>query len=188
MTQISVEPTDATLMQDVQAGSRVALGELYERFGPRAYRTAMSVCRDHDCAQDAVQDAFVSIWVSRATYRAGRGTVVHWTLSIVRHRAIYLARRRSVGAGPSDPTAMLEEQPGADDVPRDFAIRTETEHLRGLLSRLPRAQQQVINLAFFNGLTHTEIASHLELPPGTVKGRMRLGLNKLRAGLEPLRT
>ena len=90
-------------MQDVQAGSRVALGELYDRLRPRAYRTAMSVCHDHDCAQDAVQDAFVSIWVSRETYRAARGTVVHWALSIVRHRAIYLARRRSVDQGkPGD--------------------------------------------------------------------------------------
>lgn len=188
MTQIYAEPSDAALMLDVQAGSRVALGGLYDRLEPRAYRTAMSVCHDHDCAQDAVQDAFVSIWVSRATYSAGRGTVMHWALSIVRHRAIHLARRRSVSAGPSEATTRLDEQPATDDVPRDFAIRAETEQLAVLLQGLPRAQQQVIRLAFFNGLTHTQIASRLELPPGTVKGRMRLGLNKLRAGLDPLRT
>lgn len=133
-----------------------------------------------------MQDAFVSIWASRATYRPERGPVVRWAMSIVRHRAIYLARRRSAGAALDD-AIRLEEQPAGDDVPGDFAARAETEQLERLLERLPRAQQQVIQLAFFNGLTHQQIASRLALPPGTVKGRMRLGLTKLRAGLGPLR-
>ena len=175
-------------MRDVQGGSRVALGELYDRFAPRAYRTAMSVCHDRDCAEDAVQDAFVAMWASRATYRAERGAVEQWALSIVRHRAIYLARRRSAGAGLSEATSWIEQRPALDDVPRDFAARAESEQLGRLLERLPHTQQQVIRLGFFDGLTHTEIARRLDLPPGTVKGRMRLGLTKLRDGLEPLRT
>jgi RNA polymerase sigma-70 factor (ECF subfamily) len=184
MTLAPVAPTDAALMREVQAGSRVALGELYVRFAPPAYRTAISVCRDRDCAQDAVQDAFVSIWLSRSTYRSERGAVSHWAMAIVRNRAIYLARRRSVGRGLIDETARLEEQAADEDVSSDFDSRVEADRLKHLLVQLPRAQQQVIQLAFFDDLTHREIASRLALPPGTVKGRMRLGLRKLRARLE----
>ena len=99
MTLVSAEPTDAALMQEVQHGSRVALGELYGRFASRAYRTALSTCHDRDCAEDAVQDAFVSMWSSRASYRPERGPVLGWAMSIVHHRAIYLGRRQSSGRG-----------------------------------------------------------------------------------------
>ncbi|HEY2767662.1 MAG TPA: sigma-70 family RNA polymerase sigma factor [Solirubrobacteraceae bacterium] len=183
MALISADATDAALMREVQAGSRVALGELYVRFAPLAYRTAIAVCRDRDCAQDAVQDAFVSIWLSRSTYRSERGAVAPWAMSIVRHRAIHLARRRAAGRELTLAPPRLEEQAAEDDVPSDFASRVEAERLRLLLAELPPAQQQVIQLAFFSDLTHREIASRLDLPPGTVKGRMRLGLTKLRAGL-----
>jgi len=184
MTVMSAVPSDAALMREVKAGSRVALGALYARFAPPAYRAAMSVCHDHDCAQDAVQDAFVAIWRSRASYRFERGPVVHWAMSIVRHRAIYLARHRSLGRGLNEGTTRLEEQAAEDDVPGEFASREDAEQLKLQLARLPQTQQQVIQLAFFNDLTHREIARRLALPPGTVKGRVRLGLRKLRAGFD----
>jgi RNA polymerase sigma-70 factor, ECF subfamily len=124
------------------------------------------------------------MWSSRASYRPESGSVVNWAMSIVRHRAIHLVRRRPFGPGVDEGTAGLEGQPAGDDVQGEFDSRAETEQLARLLERLPDAQQQVIQLAFFNGLTHREIASRLALPPGTVKGRMRLGLRKLRAGLD----
>jgi RNA polymerase sigma-70 factor, ECF subfamily len=176
--------TDAMLMQEVQAGERLALGELYDRFASRAYRTAFSVCHDRDCAQDAVQDAFVSMWSSRATYKPARGSVVGWAMTIVRHRAIHLARHRRVAAARNEGPARLDDQPAPDDVPADFAARAETEQMAGLLARLPPAQREVIRLGFFDGLTHEEIARRLALPPGTIKGRMRLGLTKLRSELD----
>jgi RNA polymerase sigma-70 factor (ECF subfamily) len=172
-------------MRAVQAGERSALGELYDRFASRAYRTAFSVCHDRECAQDAVQDAFVSMWSSRDTYEPARGSVVGWAMSIVRHRAIYLARRRSLAVGLDGKEARLDEQPASDDVPTDFVARADAERLNGLLARLPRAQREVIRLGFFDGLTHEEIACRLALPPGTVKGRMRLGLTKLRSQFDP---
>jgi RNA polymerase sigma-70 factor, ECF subfamily len=181
----SLKLTDAGLMREVQAGEHLALGELYDRFASRAYRTAFSVCHDRDCAQEAVQDAFVSIWASRATYAPARGSVIGWAMTIVRHRAIYLAQRRSAAAGLDDDAARLNDEPARDDVPADFAAQAETQQLADLLARLPPAQREVIRLGFFDGLTHEEIASRLALPPGTVKGRMRLGLTKLRSGLDP---
>ena len=125
--------TDAMLMREVQAGERRALAELYDRFASRAYRTAFSVCHDRDCAEDAVQDAFVSMWSSRATYEPGRGSVVGWAMTIVRHRAIYLARRRSAAAKLDEGSAHLDDQPASDDVPTDFVARAETEQLNELL-------------------------------------------------------
>jgi RNA polymerase sigma-70 factor (ECF subfamily) len=181
----ALELTDAVLMLEVQAGERVALGELYDRFAARAFRTALAVCHDRDCAQDAVQDAFVSMWSSRATYEPSRGPVAGWAMSIVRHRALYLARRRSLAAARERGPGRLEVQPAPDDVPSDFAARAEAKQLAELLARLPPAQRQVIHLGFYDGLTHHEIARQLTLPPGTVKGRMRLGLTKLRSELDP---
>jgi RNA polymerase sigma-70 factor, ECF subfamily len=179
------EATDAALMLEVQAGSHPALGELYNRLASRGYQTALAVCHDHNCAQDAVQDAFVSMWSSRATYYPERGSVAGWAMSIVRHRAIYLARRRSILARREEGPGGLETQPAADDVPSDFAAQSETRELAALLARLPPAQRHVIRLGFFDGLSHQEIAHQLALPPGTVKGRMRLGLAKLRTELDP---
>jgi RNA polymerase sigma-70 factor (ECF subfamily) len=183
MTPATLKLTDAMLMQEVQAGERPVLGELYDRFASRAYRTAFSVCRDCDCAEEAVQDAFVAMWSSRATYQPTRGPVVRWAMSIVRHRAIYLARRRSAAAARNEGSDRLDEQAARDDVPADFAERAEKEELTELLARLPTPQREVIRLGFFDGLTHEEIADRLTLPPGTVKGRMRLGLTKLRCKL-----
>jgi RNA polymerase sigma-70 factor, ECF subfamily len=184
MTLVSAEQSDAALMRAIQAGSREALGELYARLARPAYRTAVAVCHDRDCAQDAVQDAFLSIWLSRSTYRAERGAVAQWAMSVVRHRAIHLARRRSMGWRLDDATARHEEHADDEDVPRKLDARADADRVMLLLTRLPRAQQQVIQLAFFNDLTHMEIARRLALPPGTVKGRIRLGLRKLRAGMD----
>ncbi len=131
-----------------------------------------------------MQDAFVSMWSARATYQPVRGSVVGWAMSIVRHRAIYLARRRAIAARRAGGAATLEQQPAGDDVPADFAACAENHELVGLLARLPQAQREVIRLSFFDGLTHAQIASRLALPPGTVKGRMRLGLSKLRSELD----
>jgi RNA polymerase sigma-70 factor, ECF subfamily len=170
-------------MDAVQAGEHMALGELYRRFASRAYRTALSVCHDRDCAQDAVQDAFVAMWASRTTFEPSRGSVLAWAMSIVRHRAIYLARRRMLAVGLEKIADGLAEQAAADDVPGEFAARAQAEQMARLLARLPPAQREVIRLNFFDGLTHEQIAYRLALPPGTVKGRMRLGLTKLRSDL-----
>jgi RNA polymerase sigma-70 factor, ECF subfamily len=181
-------PTDVALMHRVQAGARPELGELYGRFAPRAYRAAWFVCHDRDCAQDAVQDAFISIWSSRATYQPTRGSVEQWVMAIVRHRAVYLkhrfAKRRSVSETVAEEAAHCGERLGRDDVSTDLMARTDAEQLAGLMRRLPPAQREVIRLGFFDGLTHQQIALRLGIPPGTVKGRMRLGLARLRSGFD----
>jgi RNA polymerase sigma-70 factor (ECF subfamily) len=181
---IALRLTDAVLMREVQAGERRALGQLYDRLAARAMRTALSVCHDPDCAEEAVQDAFVSMWSSRASYQPARGSVSGWAMAIVRHRAMYLARRRALLAGREEGPARLESQPAGEDVPADLVAREQAQRLGQLMARLPPAQRQVIQLGFFEGLTHEQIAHRLALPPGTVKGRMRLALTKLRGELD----
>jgi RNA polymerase sigma-70 factor (ECF subfamily) len=175
--------SDGSLMRQMNAGSTAAFGQLYDRHQRQALRVARSCCANAASAEEAVQDAFESIWRSRGTYRAERGPVVAWAMAIVRYRAMAVAKGRGRDAyGLVD---VLPEASSAPDKAIDDAVAAgESEHLLELLQRIPAAQREVIGLAFFGQMSHTEIAEHLGLPAGTVKGRMRLGLDKLRTDLE----
>ena len=176
---------DETLMHRVQANDQAAFAELYDRHAVQAFRVARSVCRDTRRAEDAVQEGFLSVWRSRAQYRRGQGSVRAWTMMIIRNRAIdsyrnALARPQEV-AHPAD-REIIDTASGS---PSDEVIaRSESDTLRTALQRLPEPQAEAITLAFYGGLSHSEIAAQLKLPPGTVKGRMRLGLEKLRNLIE----
>jgi RNA polymerase sigma-70 factor, ECF subfamily len=175
---------DDLLMSQVKGGSVDAFAALYDRYSARAYRVARSICHDQGHAEDALQEAFLSIWRSRAAYQPQRGTVAAWLLTTVRYRAIDVARRDQKHASrrAAEHTLAMHPTPGA--LADQVANRDAADGLRALLSSLPDAQCEVITLAFYGELTHTEIATALDLPPGTVKGRMRLGLQKLRTNIE----
>lgn len=172
------------LMKQVQSGDADAFEELYVRYAARAHRVAKSVCRDDGRAQDAVQEAFLSIWRSRATYRPQRGTVPIWLLSVVRYRAIDATRRNEKHAANRAGEHLLEAHAAPAEVADQAVARADAPRLHAILRRLPDAQREVIALAYYGQLSHTEIATRLDLPPGTVKGRMRLGLEKVRADIE----
>jgi RNA polymerase sigma-70 factor, ECF subfamily len=175
---------DAALMSLVQADDSEAFKALFDRFAARAYRVAYAIARDRNRAQDVVQDAFLAIWRTRATYQTERGTVCAWTLGIVRHRAIDSLRRelrhetRRAGQDHLD-----ESIRSAHCVGDAIAEREQAARLRACMARLPPSQREVIALAYFGELTSTEIAGELSLPLGTVKGRKRLGLDKLRSAM-----
>lgn len=176
--------TDQLLMSDVDAGSLDAFGRLYDRYCHRAYRLAFSVCRDDGRAQDAVQEAFLAVWKSPAGYRPHRGTVAAWLLTVVRYRAIDIARRSARHDADREGGEMIELCGAPEDVIDRTISRDDARTLRASLAELPERQQEVIALAFYGQLTHAEIAAQLSLPTGTVKGRMRLGLQKLRSSIE----
>jgi RNA polymerase sigma-70 factor, ECF subfamily len=179
----AAESGDDLLMRQVKAGSVAAFEEFYEHYRDRAYRVARSVCHDQGHAEDAVQEAFLSIWRSRATYKPQRGTFAAWLLTAVRCRAIDVVRREQKHARRRAGAHTLDACPTPTGPPDQIA-HEDASHLRALLTRLPDAQQEVIALAFYGELTHIEIAAALQLPAGTIKGRMRLGLKKLRADIE----
>ena len=154
----------------------------YDRHGGAAYSLAYRIVGDRKDAEDVVQEAFLSIWRSGARYDRARGSVRAWTLGIVRNRAIDALRRLS-GNAPKldfDDDAVIEQRTSSDRT-EELAIQHESaEEVRGALRELPDEQSKVIQLAYFGGFSHSEIAEMLGMPLGTVKGRMRLGIEKIR--------
>jgi RNA polymerase sigma-70 factor (ECF subfamily) len=161
------------------------LGELYDRYSARAFRVARSVCRDRSTAGDAVQEAFGSIFRNRANYRSERGTVAAWLLMVVLSRAIDASRIQTRHASRRASYDTLAIVPAPDDVADQAAARIDANQVRTALAALPNAQREAITLAYYGELTHTEIAERLGVPFGTVKGRIRLGMDKLRLSFEP---
>ncbi|QEC49215.1 RNA polymerase sigma factor [Baekduia soli] len=176
--------SDRELMQRIQLDDAEAFAVLYDRLAPRALRLARAICVDPDRACDATQDGFVSIWRGRAQYQAHTADVPAWVLSIVRHRALDSLRRNARHDRHRDQLDdAIDVVPSPDDVERTVVADADAQHLRTLLVDLPVAQREVIALAYFGQLSHTEISTLLTLPLGTVKGRMRLGMRRLREHL-----
>ena len=181
---LSADERDEALMRRVQADDQDAFGALYDRFGTKAFRVALAVARDRPRAEDIVQEAFLTVWRSRAAYRPERGTVVGWVMTTVRNRAIDSLRRNSrheSWRAPGGDLDIDERLAAPGSVEETVGERDQAARLRLTLARLPAAQRDVIALAYFGELSTSEIARQLSLPLGTVKGRMRLGLDKLRA-------
>jgi RNA polymerase sigma-70 factor (ECF subfamily) len=175
---------DDLLMSQVKDGNVDAFEVLYDRYCDRAYRVAWSICHNQGHADDAIQEAFLSLWKNRTAYQPQRGTVAAWLLTTVRYRAIDIARRDHKHASRRAGEHTLPAHPTSGKLAEQVTSREEAHHLQTLLTRLPDAQREVITLAFYGELTHTEIATALELPEGTVKGRIRLGLHKLREAID----
>jgi RNA polymerase sigma-70 factor, ECF subfamily len=176
---------DEDLMPLVGRKDPAAFEVFYDRHGGAAYSLAHRIVGNPALAEDVAQEAFLSIWRSEAGFDRTRGSVRAWALGIVRNRAID-ALRREASRGPRldyDDEAVLERR-AAPERTEEEALRRETARsLRGALEELPNDQSKVIELAYYGGFTHSEIAEMLGMPLGTVKGRMRLGLEKIRTRL-----
>ena len=178
---------DEDLMQLLRRGDARAFEAVYERHSGAAFSLAYRMVGRGNVAEDVVQEAFLSIWRSGARYERARGSVRTWVLGIVHHRAIDQLRRSSVHDKRRASDEGLEERlESGERTDVEVARRDEAENIRSAMQTLPPEQSHVIELAYFGGFTHTEIAEILETPVGTVKGRMRLGLEKLRDRLRAL--
>ena len=175
---------DEELMAQVQDGDARAFEVIFDRHADAAFSLAYRMCGRRAMAEDVVQEAFLSLWRSGARYDRTRGSVRSWVLGVVHNRAIDLFRRDTVRAGKdiSDDQAVNRLASGAS-TEREVQRRDDASQVRAALSELPDEQRKVIELAYFGGFSHSQIAEMLTLPAGTVKGRMRLGLTKLRLTL-----
>ena len=172
---------DEELMQLVARNDPDAFAVLLERHADAAFSLAYRMCGRHAIAEDVTQEAFLAIWRSGARYDSSKGSVRTWVLGIVHHRAIDFLRRSAVHDKRRASDEGIEERFEARERTEvEVARRDEAETVRHALDGLPRDQRQVIELAYFGGFTHTEIAELLSAPIGTIKGRMRLGLKKMR--------
>jgi len=168
----------------VQDGNPDAFELMYDRHGGPAFSLAYRMVGDRTVAEDIVQEAFLSIWRSRARYQRDRGSVRSWVLGIVHHRTIDALRRNLVHDRRRASAEGIEERHEARELTDvEAARRDEARTVRAALEGLPDEQCRVIELAYFGGFTHTQIADMLAMPVGTVKGRMRLGLEKMRRQL-----
>lgn len=173
------ELTDGQLIQRVAGGDRPAFEELYRRYGRAVLGLALRRLGDRGRAEDAAQDAFVAIWRSARTYDSGRGTGAPWLYAVARN-AITDGLRRS-----PEPAAELEDQPGGGPDPADRAEASWTAwRVHRALEVLPSHERPVIELAYWRGLSQSEIAESLGIPLGTVKTRTRSALARLADALE----
>jgi len=175
---------DLQALKRMADGDADAVGELYDRHARRVYSLAFRILGDARDAEDIVQEVFVQAWRQASRYTTTRGVVAAWLLTLARGRAIDRLRARRARAD-QNAAALAADQAVDPEPPVDWQVLSaeQTRLLRAALEQLPLLQRVAIELAYFEGLTHVEIAARLEEPLGTVKTRIRLALTKLRETL-----
>jgi len=170
--------SDEALVALAARSEQSALAELYDRFGRPAYGLALRVLRDETLAEDAVQDAFLSVWRTAARFVPERGKASTWILTLVHRRAVDLVRREERRRTDAlEPEAEGKAVPAVDE---EAWLRLQRERVQTALRQLPDQQREAIELAYYGGFTQSELAERLGQPLGTIKSRMFLGLGRLR--------
>ncbi len=177
--------SDEALVALVARGDEPALAELYDRVGRVAYGLALRVLRDERLAEDAVQEGFLAVWRTAAAFRAERAKASTWILTLVHRRAVDLVRReerrRAEPLDEGTAASIASNEPEPDEA---AWLRFERERVQEALARLPDAQREAIELAYYGGFSQTELAERLGVPLGTIKSRMFAGLARLRELLD----
>ena len=180
--------TDDELVARVAAGDASALEQLYDRYMRQCFGLALRMLNNAQLAEEVVQEVFLKLWTQPDKYSPEKGRFVSWLLSLVHHRCIDELRRHARTEVPleeSEGAGVLETQPDKDPDPSDQVALLETRKaVRAALAAVQPNQRQILELAYFGGLSQSEIAAKLNQPLGTVKTRMRAGLHQLRALLE----
>ena len=175
--------SDEALVALVARGDESALGELYDRSGRIAYGLAYRVLRDERLAEDAVQEAFLTLWRTAGAFRAERAKASTWILTLVHRRAVDLVRREE--RRRAEPLVEEAQEASAGEATEEAAwLRLERERVQAALGQLPDVQREAIELAYYGGFSQSELAERLGVPLGTIKSRMFSGLARLRELLE----
>ena len=175
--------SDEALVALVARGDEDALAELYDRVGRVAFGLAFRVLRDERYAEDAVQEAFLAVWRTAASYRAERAKASTWILTLVHRRAVDLVRREE--RRRAEPLSDEPTFGGEAEATEEAAwLRFERERVQSALKQLPDAQREAIELAYYGGFSQSELAEKLGVPLGTIKSRMFAGLARLRELLD----
>ena len=169
--------SDEALVLMAARSEESALAELYDRYGRTAYGLALRVLRDQSLAEDAVQEAFLTVWRTAAQFVPERGKASTWILTLVHRRAVDAVRREQRRRAHSLERAA---EPSVDSVEEDAWLRLQRERVQSALQRLPDAQREALELAYYGGFTQSELAERLGQPLGTIKSRMFSGLSRMR--------
>jgi RNA polymerase sigma factor (sigma-70 family) len=177
-------PDDHDLLAACAAGDEQALASLYDRFGKVAYGLALRIVRDAALAEDAVQEAFLDVWRQADRFDSSRGKASSWILMLVHRRAVDLVRRQArSNALPEQLEVMKPEVGVAESADDDAALLEARREVQAALATLSKPEREVLDLAYWGGLTQSEIATLLRIPPGTVKSRTFSALARLRKAL-----
>ena len=182
-TATESDRTERETMDRLANGDLGALERLYDSYGAMAFSIAYRITGDRTAAEDVVQEAFLGAWRNAARYVDARGSVRTWLLSIVHHRAIDAVRRRRQTSELPETEGALPEALTLPDTWAAVEQRLDRDTVVAALASISEVQREAIELAYFGGLSQTEIAERTGVPLGTVKGRLRLGLAGLRAAL-----
>jgi RNA polymerase sigma-70 factor (ECF subfamily) len=175
---------EAALLLRIRERDERAIETLYARYAGPLYSLAYQVTGGDRFAQDVVQETFVAVWKDAARFDPSRGALSSWLFALARHKAIDLVRKEAnVRRHTADVDLELHE--ADDDVDRETWLRVRRDAVRAAITQLPEAQRTALELAFFAGLTHVEVAERLDIPLGTAKTRIRTALLKLRDILGP---
>ena len=173
-------PPDVLLVARCANGDEGALAELYDLFGRAAYALALRIVRDASQAEDVVQEAFLDLWRGAARFDPSRSRPASYLLTFVHRRAVDLVRREQARPQRGGDVDDIADRAGKDDVAASLVAGEQGESVRRALAGLPPPQRQVLELAYFNGLSQSEIAERLGEPLGTVKSRTHVALSRLR--------
>ncbi|MHB8510240.1 MAG: RNA polymerase sigma factor [Candidatus Dormibacteria bacterium] len=161
-----------------------ALGQLFDRYGSLCFSLALRIVRDRQTAEEVVQEAYLNAWRKADSYELGKGSLRTWLLTVVRNRALDRLRANRLRVDQQVSLESAERVLSGPDVWREVSENLDRDAIKSALAALPEDQRVAIELAFFGGLTHAELAERLGIPLGTVKGRLRLALLKLRGLLK----
>lgn len=172
---------DRELVARICDGDHTALATIFDRHGTTVYSIALSVLRDPGNAEDVTQDVFITLWTQPHRYNPDVGRFAPWFYRVARNRSIDIIRQRRHEVMPDEPAVFDLMLGPSDDSPSDAVVeRSQADRVRAALSELPEEQRTLIELAYFGGLTQSQMASRLNIPLGTIKTRVRTGLRRLR--------
>jgi RNA polymerase sigma-70 factor (ECF subfamily) len=174
---------DESLMRLINGQDERALSELYDRYGRLVFSIGLNALGDPGSAEEVTQDVFLRVWERAETYQSEQGKVVAWLARIARNRAIDLIRRRNVRPEANSVAwddLPFDNQASENSTEQAVELNQQQERVRRAMAQLPAEQKQALALAYFQGLSHQEIADRLGQPLGTVKTRVRLAMQKLR--------
>lgn len=184
-SRATAELTDAELAASLAAGDVGALAEVYDRYGRLAFSVAVRILGDSGRAEDVVQECFLKLWTSSSSFDPGRGSLRTWLMTSVRNRSIDHLRGRGAHERQEREIPIETRATGAGSDPwQEVAAAMERDAVREALHSLPSEQREAVELAYFGGYSHREIAEMIRVPLSTVKGRMRLALEKLHSYLQ----
>ncbi len=179
----SAAGAEAQLLGQVSGGDQDAFGELYDRFAPRVLGLVRRLLLDHAQAEEVTQEVFLEVWQSAGRFDPNKGRGATWIMTMAHRRAIDRIRSAQASRNRDTRVGIRDLEPGHDEVAENVEVLIEHERVRAAMARLSEAQRQAVSLAYYGGLTHSEIAAEIKAPIGTVKTRLRDGMIRLRDDL-----